>query len=111
MRPGLDGISTPRMRSPDSVTAPEGPQCATAHIFAVQDAIFPSYDPPSARSDDLRPRTQEQVASLFFTTTLWQHPYGSIPMSRQSEKVIISCALTGGIHTPTMSPALPVSPD
>ena len=32
-------------------------------------------------------------------------------MSRQSEKVIISCALTGGIHTPTMSPALPVSPD
>ena len=32
-------------------------------------------------------------------------------MSRQTEKVIISCALTGGIHTPTMSPALPVSPD
>ena len=32
-------------------------------------------------------------------------------MSQQSEKVIISCALTGGIHTPTMSPALPVSPD
>jgi uncharacterized protein (DUF849 family) len=32
-------------------------------------------------------------------------------MSRRSEKVIISCALTGGIHTPTMSPALPVSPD
>ena len=31
-------------------------------------------------------------------------------MSRHSEKVIISCALTGGIHTPTMSPALPVSP-
>jgi len=29
----------------------------------------------------------------------------------RSEKVIISCALTGGIHTPTMSPALPVSPD
>jgi uncharacterized protein (DUF849 family) len=32
-------------------------------------------------------------------------------MFRRSEKVIISCALTGGIHTPTMSPALPVSPD
>ena len=32
-------------------------------------------------------------------------------MSRRSEKVIISCALTGGIHTPTMSAALPVSPD
>src|SRR5687767_766847 len=32
-------------------------------------------------------------------------------MFRRSEKVIISCALTGGIHTPTMSAALPVSPD
>ncbi len=26
-------------------------------------------------------------------------------------KVIISCAVTGGVHTPTMSPALPVTPD
>jgi uncharacterized protein (DUF849 family) len=26
-------------------------------------------------------------------------------------KVIISCAVTGSIHTPTMSPALPVTPD
>ena len=32
-------------------------------------------------------------------------------MPRRTNKVIISCALTGGIHTPTMSPALPVSPD
>jgi 3,5-dioxohexanoate:acetyl-CoA acetone transferase len=32
-------------------------------------------------------------------------------MSRRPDKVIISCALTGGIHTPTMSPALPVSPE
>src|SRR6185503_1652635 len=32
-------------------------------------------------------------------------------MPRRQEKVIISCALTGGIHTPTMSLALPVSPD
>ena len=32
-------------------------------------------------------------------------------MPRRTHKVIISCALTGGIHTPTMSPALPVSPD
>src|SRR3954468_1311518 len=31
-------------------------------------------------------------------------------MPRRTNKVIISCALTGGIHTPTMSPALPVSP-
>lgn len=26
-------------------------------------------------------------------------------------KVIISCAVTGGIHTPTMSPRLPITPD
>jgi|TARA_B110000263_G_scaffold55261_1_gene46699 uncharacterized protein (DUF849 family) len=26
-------------------------------------------------------------------------------------KVIISCAITGGIHTPTMSPHLPITPD
>lgn len=28
-----------------------------------------------------------------------------------SRKVIITCAVTGGIHTPTMSPHLPVTPD
>ena len=32
-------------------------------------------------------------------------------MPRRPDKVIISCALTGAIHTPTMSPALPVTPD
>ena len=32
-------------------------------------------------------------------------------MSRRPDRVIISCAMTGGIHTPTMSPALPVTPD
>ncbi|MGD2130597.1 MAG: 3-keto-5-aminohexanoate cleavage protein [Lysobacterales bacterium] len=26
-------------------------------------------------------------------------------------KVIITCAVTGSIHTPTMSPHLPVTPD
>ncbi len=31
-------------------------------------------------------------------------------MSR-SKKVIITCAITGGIHTPTMSPALPFTPE
>jgi uncharacterized protein (DUF849 family) len=29
----------------------------------------------------------------------------------RSEKVIITCAITGGIHTPTMSDALPCTPD
>ena len=28
-----------------------------------------------------------------------------------SDKVIITCAVTGGIHTPTMSPHLPITPD
>jgi len=28
-----------------------------------------------------------------------------------ANKVVISCAITGGIHTPTMSPYLPVTPD
>ena len=29
---------------------------------------------------------------------------------RRSEKVIITCAITGGIHTPSMSPYLPITP-
>ena len=32
-------------------------------------------------------------------------------MPRKMDKVIITCAVTGGIHTPTMSDALPVTPD
>src|SRR5260221_5349058 len=28
-----------------------------------------------------------------------------------SNKVIITCAVTGAIHTPTMSPYLPITPD
>jgi uncharacterized protein (DUF849 family) len=31
--------------------------------------------------------------------------------SDASKKVIITCAVTGGIHTPTMSDALPITPD
>lgn len=31
--------------------------------------------------------------------------------SKPSNKVIITCAITGGIHTPTMSAALPLTPD
>ena len=29
----------------------------------------------------------------------------------QQKKVIIPCAITGGVHTPTMSPHLPITPD
>jgi uncharacterized protein (DUF849 family) len=32
-------------------------------------------------------------------------------MARQSNKVIITCAVTGAIHTPTLSSALPYKPD
>jgi 3,5-dioxohexanoate:acetyl-CoA acetone transferase len=32
-------------------------------------------------------------------------------MARNLDKVIITCAVTGAIHTPTMSPHLPVTPD
>jgi uncharacterized protein (DUF849 family) len=32
-------------------------------------------------------------------------------MAAKQSKVIISCAVTGSVHTPTMSPALPITPD
>jgi len=32
-------------------------------------------------------------------------------MAAKSDKVVISCAVTGAIHTPTMSDALPITPD
>ena len=32
-------------------------------------------------------------------------------MAQKSNKVIITCAITGSIHTPTMSDALPITPD
>src|SRR5207244_9529753 len=32
-------------------------------------------------------------------------------MAANSDKVVITCAVTGAIHTPTMSDALPVTPD
>jgi uncharacterized protein (DUF849 family) len=32
-------------------------------------------------------------------------------MSKKANKIIITCAVTGGIHTPTMSDALPYTPD
>lgn len=32
-------------------------------------------------------------------------------MAQQMKKVIVTCAVTGGVHTPTMSDALPITPD
>ena len=32
-------------------------------------------------------------------------------MAAVAKKVIITCAVTGSIHTPTMSPHLPLTPD
>jgi len=34
-----------------------------------------------------------------------------ISMTKTQDKVIISCAVTGSVHTPTMSPYLPLTPD
>jgi uncharacterized protein (DUF849 family) len=31
-------------------------------------------------------------------------------MSAKQKKVIVTCAVTGSIHTPTMSPYLPITP-
>ncbi|MBL4646017.1 MAG: 3-keto-5-aminohexanoate cleavage protein, partial [Rhizobiales bacterium] len=31
--------------------------------------------------------------------------------AKASDKVIITCAITGAIHTPTMTPYLPITPD
>ena len=32
-------------------------------------------------------------------------------MAKAANKIIITCAVTGGIHTPTMSDFLPITPD
>jgi uncharacterized protein (DUF849 family) len=32
-------------------------------------------------------------------------------MAAKRDKVIITCAVTGSIHTPTMSPYIPITPD
>src|SRR6188472_592523 len=32
-------------------------------------------------------------------------------MAKPARKVVITCAVTGSVHTPTMSPYLPVTPD
>jgi uncharacterized protein (DUF849 family) len=32
-------------------------------------------------------------------------------MAAENSKIIITCAVTGGVHTPTMSDALPITPD
>ena len=38
-------------------------------------------------------------------------PHGEANMARDTDKIIITCAVTGAIHTPTMSAALPFAPD
>ena len=32
-------------------------------------------------------------------------------MAAKSDKVIITCAVTGAVHTPSMTPYLPITPD
>ena len=36
---------------------------------------------------------------------------GTMSQAGKGNKVVISCAITGAIHTPTMSDAVPVTPD
>ncbi|MCY3597845.1 MAG: 3-keto-5-aminohexanoate cleavage protein, partial [Rhodospirillales bacterium] len=38
-------------------------------------------------------------------------PPEAAPSGRPRRKVIVTCAVTGSIHTPSMSPHLPVTPD
>jgi uncharacterized protein (DUF849 family) len=38
-------------------------------------------------------------------------PKAAAPVARKGRKVIITCAITGAIHTPSMSPYLPITPD
>src|SRR3546814_8263491 len=37
--------------------------------------------------------------------------YRSFKEQDMAKKVIITCAITGSAHTPTMSPALPITPE
>src|SRR3546814_13964023 len=37
--------------------------------------------------------------------------YRSLKEQDMAKKVIITCAITGSAHTPTMSPALPITPE
>lgn len=45
------------------------------------------------------------------TSHLAEAPAAAKPRKKGREKVVITCAVTGSIHTPTMSPHLPVTPD
>ncbi len=40
-----------------------------------------------------------------------RHPFRGDTEMRKADKVIITCAVTGSIHTPTMSPHLPITPN
>ena len=70
--------------------------------------------------EGFRKWTPEQQAALRERVT--KHLKASLPRAgfdrgvttlstTKSDKVIITCAVTGGIHTPTMSDALPFTPD
>jgi len=41
----------------------------------------------------------------------WTEPAQEKEAMAESQRVIITCAITGAIHTPSMSPCLPVTPD
>jgi len=41
----------------------------------------------------------------------WERSGGNVAESTRKRKVVITCAVTGSVHTPTMSPYLPITPD
>src|SRR5262249_44264903 len=81
------------------------------------------YSVAGAGSKDVRPQMRTwglpaarmsfkiaPVARSIFPPSPREFPWRR-PMPRETNKVIISCAITGSIHTPTMSDALPITPD
>jgi uncharacterized protein (DUF849 family) len=48
---------------------------------------------------------------LIASVEVISHAIDAVPRSGPMSKVIISCAITGAMHTPTMSSALPITPE
>src|SRR5678816_3265769 len=93
--------------------------------MCIRDSLRPSHRPPAFRAvltpDRSRATKTGQITSRLqtrpiviarsaATTQSPQRLRRRIAMPLRS-KVVITCAVTGSIHTPTMSPYLPLTPD
>ncbi len=67
-----------------------------------------SRDPRRPEAAALAGSPRDPVSYTFWGQA--NRPAPSIDRIRMARKVIITCAVTGSIHTPTMSPYLPVTP-